>query len=120
MALPTDPKGLWHQLVLQHPVETLVAKVREQLSSDLHRAGCPFHHLPENEPLFWIPQLSEHLRKIPAEQLHSLLYLIDLPEKWHRQLMLSEAYFEQLSEAVLYRELVKVYYKLHFSSNQNE
>lgn len=117
MTLPSNPAELWQQLVLRYPVETVLEKVREQLCADLERSGCALPDLPENEPLLWIPELAAILRKLTAEELHALLYLIDLPEKWHVNLTFSAAYFEELSEALLYRELAKVYYKLHYSNN---
>lgn len=119
MSLPSDPVTLWQQLVLRYPVETLLAKVRDQLFSDLERSGCQLPELPEKEPLFWVPAIASILRSLTSEQLNALLYLIDLPEKWHHNLTHSDAYFDQLSEALLYRELVKVYYKLHYSDNQH-
>lgn len=115
MSLPSDPVTLWQQLVLRYPVETLLAKVRGQLFSDLERSGCIVPEIPEKEPLHWITAIAVVLRKLTPEQLSTLLYLIDLPEKWHQQLVLADTYFTQLAEAILYRELLKVYYKLHFS-----
>lgn len=119
MSLPSDPSGLWQQLVLRYPIETVLAKVRDQLFNDLERSGCALPELPEKEPLYWIPALATSLRSLSSEELNALLYLVDLPEKWHQHLILSDAYFDQLSEALLYRELVKVYYKLHYSDNSS-
>lgn len=115
MTLPSGPAELWHYLQQRYSVEKLVPKIHLQLVSDLERAGCFVPELPEKDPLYWIPIVATTLQKLTPEQLHALLYIIDLPEKWHQQLVLADTYFEQLAEAILYRELVKVYYKLHYS-----
>lgn len=117
MSLPSNPAELWQQLVVRYPLETVLQKIREQLCADLERSGCTIPGLPEKEPVLWIPELATLLRKLTTEELHALLYLIDLPEKWHANLTFSEAYYEELSEALLYRELTKVYYKLYYSTN---
>jgi hypothetical protein len=118
MALPAKPAELWQYLLQQYPIEYLLAKIREQLLSDMERAGFATPDLPDKDPMIWIPMIAATLQKRSNEQLLSLLYVIDLPEKWHQELMLTETYYDQLAEAIVYRELVKVYYKLHFSQER--
>ena len=88
--------------------------VREQLERDLLRGGHPLE-LSGILPNIWIPALAHHLNLLPDDRLTSLLYLIDMPETLIRQMDRHSEDGNELASAVLYREMVKVYYKLHYS-----
>jgi hypothetical protein len=41
--------------------------------------------------------------------------VIDLPENWSKQLSEDAATFHLLAEAILYRELTKIYFKIQYA-----
>lgn len=112
----TSAQPLWNQLFQLREKDELIALVHAQLCSDFQRAGCPVAFSDALSPRLWAEELTSVLRQQPSHVVQQLLYVIDLPEKLVRILQPSENYLEQLAEAIIYRELVKVYYKITYSA----
>lgn len=92
----------------------IVDLLRQQLERDLQRGGHPLN-LPSEQPDNWVSALAQHLGLLSDERLAALLYLIDMPEALIRQIGNHPEDRQELASAVLYREIVKVYYKLNYS-----
>ncbi len=116
MNLPTTSVQLWSNLFELKARDLIIERVFQQLSNDLTLAGhtVPFAVILPTEE--WSIQLASWLANQPANSTQQLLYIIDLPENFVHNLEGSSNYFEQLAEAIIYRELVKVYYKITYSS----
>jgi hypothetical protein len=116
MALPATSSEIWNDLRLRTSEEALISAVYRQVKSDIERSALviPFNSdLPAD---LWKHELAIWLPGIPAVALQSYLYLVDLPEKLLNALQTSDHFFEELAEAIIYRELVKVYYRMNYSS----
>lgn len=107
---------LWNQLFQLRAKDELIALVHAQLASDFQRAGCPLPFDATLSPRLWNEQLTPLLQQQPAHILQQLIYLIDLPEQLVRAMLPAENYLQQLADAIIYRELVKVYYKITYSA----
>jgi hypothetical protein len=106
---------LWETLSVQLTNEIVIQKLHEQLAKDFDRIGKPFAAIDKEAPNDWIVLLAKVLSKLSTEELNQLLYVIDLPENWSRQLTAEGDDFQGLSEAILYRELTKIYFKIQFT-----
>jgi hypothetical protein len=107
--------AVWKTLSLQLSNELIIQKLHEQLTKDFDRIGKPFGSIDKEDPSDWIPLLAKTISKLAADELNQLLYVIDLPENWSKQLNEDLADFHLLAEAILYRELTKIYFKIQFS-----
>lgn len=106
---------LWETLSVQLSNEIVVQKLYEQLAKDFDQIGKPFAAIDNEAPNEWIDLLAKVLSKLTAEEMNQLLYVIDLPENWSRQLTAGRTDFLELAEAILYRELTKIYFKIQYS-----
>ena len=110
----------WQGLMLRtgqfRPEEEVLRMLFKQLQTDFNRAGLqlPFGETPYAAG--WAQPLSELLSRAPNQTLRSLIYLVDLSESQTAEILTSPKPFLKLSEAILYRELVKVYFQLYYSS----
>lgn len=116
MALPATTPEIWHELKLRVSEEELVSAVYQQLKSDIERSGSVIPFTSDLPPDSWKHEIAAWLPSLSVGALHSYLYLIDLPENLVNMLKVSDHFFEELSDAIIYRELVKVYYKMNYSS----
>lgn len=107
---------LWERLFALRPKDELIALVHRQLSSDFERAGHPLNFDADLSPNLWAGKLHEILKGETPETVAQLIYLIDMPETLVLEMHRDPNYLEQLAEAILYRELVKVYYKITYSA----
>lgn len=112
--------GKWQELILHTEQfgtrEEVLRLLFKQLQTDFNRAGL---QLPFGETLYaasWALPLSELLSRSPNQTLRSLIYLVDLSESRTAEILTSPEPFLRLSEAILHRELVKVYFQLYYSS----
>jgi hypothetical protein len=106
---------LWETLSVQLSNEIVIQKLHEQLAKDFDRIGKPFAAIDKEDPSEWIPLLATVISLLTAEELNQLLYVIDLPENWSKQLSEDVAAFHLLAEAILYRELTKIYFKIQYA-----
>ncbi len=106
---------LWETLSVQLSNEIVIQKLHEQLAKDFDRIGKPFAAIDKEAPSDWIVLLAKVLSKLTTEELNQLLYVIDLPENWSRQLTAERDDYQGLAEAILYRELTKIYFKIQFA-----
>jgi len=116
MSLPTTSHQLWRNLFEIKSRDLIVERVYQQLANDFSLTGnaIPFTaKLPTEQ---WSIQLANWLANQQGGTIQQLLYTIDLPENFVRDLEVSMHYTEQLAEAIIYRELTKVYYKITYSS----
>ena len=106
---------LWETLSVQLSNEIVIQKLHEQLAKDFDRIGKPFAAIDKEDTSEWIPLLATVISLLTAEELNQLLYVIDLPENWSKQLSEDVAAFHLLAEAILYRELTKIYFKIQYA-----
>jgi hypothetical protein len=116
MALPATTPEIWQELRSRVSEEELVSAVYHQLKSDIERSGLTIPFTNTVSPDLWNHELAVWLPSLSSTALHSYLYLVDLPEKWLNMLQISDHFFEELAAAILYREMVKVYYKMNYSN----
>jgi hypothetical protein len=107
---------LWNNLFRLKEKDELIAMVHRQLNSDFQRAGCPMVFDETMDPRVWSDALFELLRNQPEHVVRQLYYIIDLPETLIRTIQPADNYLHQLADAIIYRELVKVYYKITYSA----
>jgi hypothetical protein len=107
---------LWERLFALRPKDELIALVHRQLSADFERAGHSLDFAADLAPGLWAGKIFENLKGEPPETVAQLIYLIDMPETLVLEMHRDPNYLRQLSEAILYRELVKVYYKITYSA----
>lgn len=113
--LPQSTENLWYELTRLQPEKELVQLVFRQLSIDFERSGNRLP-VPDDAPVIqWKPLLAHWLALQAPANVCSLLYLIDIPENLITAPDPKNDYFSQLSEAIIYREMVKVYYKIRYS-----
>ena len=116
MSLPATSLQLWNNLFQLKSRDAIVQRVYQQLANDFSLTGnaIPFTiELPTEQ---WSIQLANWLENQHATTIQQLLYIIDLPENFVQNLEASTHYNEQLAEAIIYREMTKVYYKITYSS----
>ncbi|ASS50506.1 MAG: hypothetical protein A3D31_13145 [Candidatus Fluviicola riflensis] len=114
MSLPATYNEIWHELKLRVTEEAIVSAVYQQLKSDIERSGSVIPFAPDLPPDSWKQALAAWLPSLSVGELHSYLYLIDLPENVVNMLEASSHFFEELADAIIYRELVKVYYRMNY------
>ncbi|MES2556551.1 MAG: hypothetical protein V4604_10395 [Bacteroidota bacterium] len=116
MALPATSSEIWHELRSRISEEALISAVYQQLKSDIERSGSVIPFASDLPPDSWKQELSDWLPSLSVGELHSYLYLIDLPENLVNMLEASDHFFDELADAIIYHELVKVYYRLNYST----
>lgn len=107
---------LWERLFELKPKDELVALVYKQMAGDFQRAGCPIAFDETLDPQLWNSALFEFLRQQPSHVIQQLYYVIDLPETLIMTIQTADDYLHHLADAIIYRELVKVYYKISYSA----
>jgi hypothetical protein len=115
-ALPSEIAPMWNRLFALRDREELIAAVFTQLVSDFHRAGCTLPFGQDLPPEDWNMHLGQYLASLSSQTIDRLLYIVDIPEKLAIHIALSDNRIPELANAILYREMVKIYYKISFSS----
>jgi len=95
--------------------EEYISALKAQLNKDLAKVGDHQFSANNFEPKRWIIQFSEILVSLKPDELQQLLYVVDLPENWSKQILQSENANEQLAEAILQREWQKIFFRIKFS-----
>ena len=88
------------------------AATLEQIQKDFQRCGLELNSMDLNELLTSIELCISH---VSNAQLQQLIYLIDIPEALFLSLSRKETFHQELSEAILMREALKVYLRNKFS-----
>jgi|SRR6218665_590813 len=92
-----------------------ISILKTQLNKDLAKVGNHQFSGKDVAPKQWIGELSELLLKLNEHELNQFLYVVDLPENWSRNILVSENPNEQLAEAILQREWQKIFFRIKFS-----
>ena len=87
------------------------AATLEQLQKDFQRCGLALLSIELNDLLVSIESC---IKNVSNTQLQQLIYLIDLPEALFLSLSRKETFHQELSEAILMREALKVYLPIFF------
>ena len=83
-----------------------------QLTKDFQRCGLT---LDSHDVDYLLSSIESCIRKVSNTQLQQLIYLIDIPESIFISLSRKESFHQDLSEAILMREPLKVYLRTKFS-----
>lgn len=83
-----------------------------QLAKDFQRCGLS---LESRDVDHLLSAIESCISKVSTTQLQQLIYLIDIPESIFISLSRKETFHQELSEAILMREALKVYLRHKFS-----
>jgi hypothetical protein len=106
--------ALVEKLEIQLSQTELLEKIQQQIRKDFLRSGISSFELISTNPRDWNSEIQLILKKLSESELHHLLYLIDIPELILAQTNNHENRLFYLSNAILHRELMKVYYQIQF------
>ncbi len=109
-----DLNTLVRKLQLQLSPAELLEKVQNQVHKDFERSGIADFKLKSADPTLWNEEIQELLKKCSSGELSHLLYLIDVPEIILIQASTSEDRLFHLADAILHRELLKVFYQVQY------
>lgn len=109
-----DLNTLVQKLQLQLSPAALLEKVQNQIHKDFERSGIPDFELKNADPTRWNEEIQVLLKKLSSGELSHLLYLIDVPEIILIQANTSENRLFHLADAILHRELLKVFYQIQY------
>lgn len=109
-----DLNTLVQKLQLQLSQSELLEKVQSQVQKDFQRSGISDFELKSVNPSNWNNEIQLILKSLSENELHHLLYLIDIPEVILAQTNRHENRLFYLSNAILHRELLKVSYQIKF------
>lgn len=102
------------QLHIQLGEQQLYDRISSQLTKDFQRSGINDFTLKSNTPADWNEEVQQTLKKITAIELQQLLYAVDIPESILPQIQESEQPLFYLSNSILQRELLKIYFQEKF------
>ncbi|MFM1947599.1 MAG: hypothetical protein RL207_1882 [Bacteroidota bacterium] len=83
-----------------------------QLAKDFQRCGLTLHSTDVDDLL---SSIASCIKNVSNTQLQQLIYLIDIPESIFVSLSRKASFHQELSEAILMREALKVYLRHKFS-----
>ncbi len=109
-----DLNTLVRKLQLQLSPAELLEKVQNQVYKDFERSGIRDFKLKNADPTLWNEEIQALLKKLSSGELSHLLYLIDVPEIILIQANTSENSLFHLADAILHRELLKVFYQVQY------
>lgn len=109
-----DLNELVRKLQLQLSQSELLEKLQIQVQKDFQRSGISHFELKSPDPAHWNEEIQQVLRQLSENELKHLLYLIDIPELIMAQTNTHENRLFYLSNAILHRELMKVFYQLKY------
>lgn len=109
-----DLNELVQKLQLQLSQSELLEKVQIQVQKDFQRSGISDFELKNTDPNYWNEEIQFMLRKLSENELLHLLYLIDIPERIIIETANNENRLFYLSNAILHRELMKIFYQIQF------
>lgn len=109
-----DLTALVRKLQLRLSQRKLLEKLQAQIQKDFQRSGIGEFELRSADPAAWNQEIRTVLQKLSESELQHLLYLIDIPELILIQTNDHENRLFYLSNAILHRELMKVFYQIQF------
>lgn len=109
-----DFNTLVRKLQLQLSPAALLEKIQQQIYKDFERSGIRDFELKSTDPTLWNEEIQVLLKKLSSSELSHLLYLIDVPEIILIQTSTSEDRLFHLADAILHRELLKVFYQIQY------
>lgn len=109
-----DLNALVQKLQLRLSQRKLLEKLQAQIHKDFQRSGIGEFELKSTDPAEWNEEIQTVLRQLSETELQHLLYLIDIPELILRQTTDHENRLFYLSNAILHRELMKVFFQIQY------
>lgn len=109
-----DLHALVHKLQLRLSQRKLLEKLQTQIHKDFQRAGVGDFELTSTNPADWNGEIQGMLKRLSENELQHLLYLIDIPELIMKETRAHEERLFYLSNAILHRELLKVFYQIQY------
>ncbi|MDF3028396.1 MAG: hypothetical protein K0S23_2703 [Fluviicola sp.] len=109
-----DLNALVQKLQLRLSQRKLLEKLQAQILKDFQRSGISHFELKSTDPIHWNEEIQVILKQLSENELQHLLYLIDIPELILSQTANHENRLFYLSNAILHRELMKVFYQIQF------
>jgi hypothetical protein len=109
-----DLHALVQKLQLRLSQRKLLEKLQNQVQKDFHRAGISDFALKSADPADWNAEIRLILNRLSETELLHLLYLIDIPERIIVETSNNEDRLFYLSNAILHRELMKIFYQIQF------
>lgn len=109
-----DLNALVLKLQLQLSQSELLEKLQAQVRKDFQRSGISDFELKSTDPIHWNEEIRIILKQLSESELQHLLYLIDIPELILKQTITHENRLFYLSNAILHRELMKVFYQIKY------
>lgn len=109
-----DLNALVQKLQLRLSQRKLLEKLQVQIHKDFQRSGIGDFELTNPNPADWNEEIQTMLKKLSETELQHLLYLIDIPELILTQTTNHEERMFYLSNAILHRELMKVFYQIQY------
>lgn len=109
-----DLNALVQKLQLRLSQRKLLEKLQAQIHKDFQRSGIGEFELASTNPAEWNEEIQTILRQLSETELQHLLYLIDIPELILKQTTDNENRLFYLSNAILHRELMKVFFQIQY------
>ena len=109
-----DLNALVQKLQLRLSQRKLLEKLQAQVYKDFQRSGIGEFQLVSTNPADWNEEIRVALQKLSENELQHLLYLIDIPELILRETFEHENRLFYLSNAILHRELMKVFFQIQY------
>lgn len=109
-----DLNALVQKLQLRLSQRKLLEKLQAQIHKDFQRSGIGEFQLASTNPADWNEEIRVVLQKLNENELQHLLYLIDIPELILRETFEHENRLFYLSNAILHRELLKVFFQIQY------
>lgn len=109
-----DLNALVQKLQLRLSQRKLLEKLQVQIHKDFQRSGIGDFELNKPDPAEWNEEIQTILKQLSETELKHLLYLIDIPELILTQTTNHEDRLFYLSNAILHRELMKVFYQIQY------
>ena len=109
-----DFQTIIRKLHVQLSDDEIYKQIQAQLVKDFQRSGINDFNLTSCIPSEWNVEIQNTLQKLQSFELQQLLYIVDIPERILFQTRESEHELFYLSNAILQRELMKVYYQNQF------
>lgn len=109
-----DLNALVQKLQLRLSQRKLLEKLQAQIQKDFQRSGIGEFQFTSTDPADWNEEIRVVLQKLTENELQHLLYLIDIPELILRQTFEHENRLFYLSNAILHRELMKIFFQIQY------
>lgn len=109
-----DLNALVQKLQLRLSQRKLLEKLQAQIHKDFQRSGIAEFELTNPDPAQWNEEIRLVLQQLSENELQHLLYLIDIPELIIKETNTHENRLFYLSNAILHRELLKVFYQIQY------